>query len=290
MSRGPLRQNERGVGLVELMIALVVTSMVIVATYKTFFGSQHEALRVTRVVERRQNSRASIQLLERELRMAGSGWGRDTINGKLGATNITLYGIQRGYGGSLTGNDTIGILGGWDTKTALRAGKASPGATIRCQSTAGFAVNDFIVVTNEKRAHLFRATAVSSSPADISVSTSSNYNTSGSLTGWPVGGYVTGDKVYRVSWVSYKMDTTSFKKRALMRWQAGSAAQVVGYDVSNFRVSYALQNGTVKRNPTVAEIQMIDKIVPVVTTLAPGVNNSVAIVDSAWTEVRPRTF
>jgi prepilin-type N-terminal cleavage/methylation domain-containing protein len=286
------RPNERGVGLIELMIALAITSLVVLATYKTFFGSQREAFRVTALVERRQNSRSAVQLMERDIRMAGSGWGKMRVSGCWNGVQLNAYALMWRDGGSAS--DTIGILGGWDRLTTLTSKMTDKNTVIKVADPTGFQVGDLVVVTNANlpgipTAHLFQVTAVTGS--DIAHTTSSLYNVNGGHAAFPGSGYNVGSQVYRASWVSYRVDTTSYRKRSLVRWENGRPAQLVAYDVTSFKVNYLLQDGTTTNDPGIDSvgINMIDKVMPVVKTIA-STSQMASVADSFWTSVQPRTF
>ena len=64
-------KNEDGFTLIELMVALVISSIVIVAIFMTF-NSQHKSyITQDRVSDMHQNIRAAMYFMEREIRMAG---------------------------------------------------------------------------------------------------------------------------------------------------------------------------------------------------------------------------
>jgi len=278
----------RGYTLVELMVTMTILSVVLGAVYYSFFRVQSSARRTERVVDARQGSRAALQLIEREVRMVGSGWGRIPIYGALNGAPMTLHAVEPGYT-TAAGNDSLELLGAWDVSTTLRStmGISSPGSAIPCVSTDGFGAGDFVLVTNGSTAHIFQVTSVSSSPADLDHSSSSIYNTAGGHTNWPPGGYPTGSRVYRVAWVTYKVDGTGYSTPCLTRRDQGSAAQVVATDVSAFHVWYLLQDATETRDPV--DLSLIDKIRPVIQTQVAD-RGSAVLTDSVWTMVRPRTF
>jgi Tfp pilus assembly protein PilW len=282
-------RNERGVSLVEVLVALVLTGAVLVMVYGSFYRTKNAAQKMTSVIEGRENARTAIQLLERELRMAGSGWGRQSVHGIYNGVRDTFYAVNPGYGGSISANDSVFVLGAWDAATTLRASMANPSAVIRVVNTAGFNTGDFCVVTNGDRAHLFQVTSKTTSPHNLNHATSSPYNTNGTLNSWPAGGYGTGAQVYRVSWVSYLVDSTTFGRPALIRREANRTAQLLAPNAERFVISYVLQDGSTTRNPrNPVDLPFIDQLVPVVrTTLLQG---STVVLDSAWANVRPRTF
>jgi prepilin-type N-terminal cleavage/methylation domain-containing protein len=69
---GPLRQN-KGITLIELLVALVITGILVGAIYRTFIGQQKTYTVQEQVVDMQQNVRAGINRMMREIRMAGFG-------------------------------------------------------------------------------------------------------------------------------------------------------------------------------------------------------------------------
>ena len=112
--------SDKGYTLVELMVTITVLSVVLGAVFYSYFRSQSSARRTEKVVEARQGSRAALQLLERELRMVGSGWGRISVQGCNNGVPMTLTAVKPGYS-SFASNDSLVLLGAWDAQTTLRA-------------------------------------------------------------------------------------------------------------------------------------------------------------------------
>lgn len=282
----PARRTGAGFTLVEIAVTLTVLATVLGAVFYAFFRSQASARRTENVVQARQGSRAALQLLEREIRMVGSGWGRAPVYGCDNGTPMTLSAITPGYA-SAAASDSVVLLGAWDAQTTLRANMAMVSDPVPCQSTAGFKNGDFVLVTNGAVAHIWQVTGVSGSPADLAHAASSVYNMPGGHTNWPAGGYGPGARVYRVAWVTYRVDNTSYRTPCLTRRDQGSAAQVVATDVSSFQVWYLLQDDTVTRNP--ADLSLIDKIRPIIVTRVTD-RGATVLTDSVYAMVRPRTF
>lgn len=279
--------RQRGFSLLEVLVALTLSSVLAVAAFTVFFNSQRATGRVQRVIENRQNSRTAIQLLERDLRMAGSGWGETNVDGCYGGTALSIPPITPFYGGSDTANDTIGIIGAWDVATALNAPMSATTSNITVKSVTGFANNDFCVVTNGEVAHLFQVTAVNAGMLQLNHATSSPYNVAGGHNNWPAGGYKTGAKVYRASFASYQLDTLSNPRDQLVRWTQNSTRQVVAYNVAQFRVGYWLKSDTLLRDPP--DISEIEQVHPVLCMKTIAANTS-TLTDSSWATVKPRSF
>ncbi len=69
----PLFRSSRGVTLVELLIALVISGILIAALYRTFITQQKTYTVQEQVVDMQQNARAAINRMMREIRMTGFG-------------------------------------------------------------------------------------------------------------------------------------------------------------------------------------------------------------------------
>jgi len=277
---------ERGAGLVELMITITLVGLVLTAVFAAIFHTSDESRRVNKLVEARQNARLAIQLLERDTRMAGSGWGRATVIESNNGTPVSLYGINPGCGGD--GSDSIGLIGAWSTATGLRASMPNPSSIIKCVNVAGFVDSDLCVITNGSSAHLFQVTHVSNPPGDLQHNPAASiYNVPGGFSNWPASGYGPGSMVYKIDWVGYRVDKVNFGRPCLVRQVFGQAPQVVAWDVKRFIVRYEMQDGTWTRNPS--SISFIDRIRPTVVMQVDQAPRA-ACVDSCWAEIRPRTF
>ncbi|MGH2359199.1 MAG: PilW family protein, partial [bacterium] len=266
------RRNERrgsfceaGFTLVELMVGIAVAGLVMIAAYGALFGSHRAIQRVTVRVDARQASRAAVQLLERDIRMAGSGWGRMAVQTSNNGAVLAIDPVDPGPG-SANGCDSVSIIGGWDVSTALSAAMANVTATLKVASIAGFAAGDLVVITNGASAHLFQVTSTDAATTTLLHAASSVLNVSGGHAGWPVGGYKIGALAYRATWITYQVDSTSYRKPSLVRREYGKPSRIVAYNVPMFTIRYRLQDGSLTRNPV--DLSMIDKIVPVVRTMA----------------------
>jgi prepilin-type N-terminal cleavage/methylation domain-containing protein len=278
-----VRGDQSGMTLMELMMALMITAITMVIIYGTFVRLQHGATRVMKQVDERQGARAAIQLMERDIRMAGSGWGRLQVHGAYGGAPLDKYAINPGYGGAQS--DSISVLGGWDVSTTLTSPMATSTSTITVSSVDGFSANDLIVVTNGTSAHLFQVTSVNPGQKQLNHHTGSTFNASGGHTDWPSSGYLTGSMVYRAAWVSYRVDSTLYRRPSLIRYEVGKTPQLVASDVKLFRVWYRLNDGTTARDTI--DVQEINQIVP---SIQPNVVSAKNGQDSLWAAIEPRTF
>lgn len=276
----------RGFGLIELMVALVVMGAVLAGVYLSFFGSQRQGTRMTQVAEMRQSARTCIQLMEREIRMAGSGWGRLTVYGSNVGASDSLAAVTPGFGG-ISRSDSVQLVGAWQASTTISSSMPNPSAILNVNDVTGFASNDLVIITDGASAHMFQLTGVNSSSSNLQHNPSSPYNVPGGHNQWPAGGYGVGAQVFKISRATYYYDSTSYRKPAVMRREFGQAPQIVAYNVNGLHVWYELQDGTRTRAPN--NLAFVDKVIPVVLTRVTDTRLA-TLADSVWAVIRPRTF
>ena len=287
----PGMRASRGFGLVEMIVAVALMIGVVSMVFGSFFRARNEIDRIGRLVNMRQSARATIQLVERDIRMSGSGWGKMSINYSNNGTAATWYAINPGPGSG--SNDSLRIVGAWSAATSTTAAVGTATTNIIVANTTGLAVNNLILIVDKSGTvgHMFQITAINSGTKTITHATTSAWNVVPASWNWPVGGYATGALVYKIDILTYSVDATNFRRPALVRRAFGGTPTVVSYDVSAFKVWYRMQDGTLTRTPTVSGtgVALVDKVRPVVfTPLAdPGHPTDQ---DSVWSEVRPRSF
>jgi type II secretory pathway pseudopilin PulG len=287
----PPRRNARGFGLIELMLTLVLVTLVLGGIMSVFFSTSHQADRLTKVADERQSARTAIQLIEREVRMAGSGWGRvEVYANDSNGVGDTLLAVNPGFT-TTAGNDSLVLIGAWQATTTLMSDMSLPSSLTRVKSNSGFVDGDLFILTNgTSRAHMLMCTGTTGADIINHATTSLFNGSTGTMTGtWPPsGGYPdTVTNVYKATITSYYYDTSTYRKPALMRHEYGSAPQVVAYGVDGFRVFYEMQDGTKTRNP--ANMDDVDKVSPVVYTRVTDPRRA-TLRDSVWAAVQPRTF
>jgi hypothetical protein len=287
----PTRALARGFGLLELIMALLLAGLLLGAMSMAFYRTTSETLRLRDVTDRRQSARTAVQLIERELRMAGSGWGRIPVYGNNSAgTPVTLAAVVPGFT-SVAADDSLMLLGAWQTQTVVSDQMPSSSANLKVQDVTGFAANDLVLITNGLAANMFQCTGTNASSEKLQLNPASPYNNSGgyktSQGMWPATGYPPGSLIFKLTLSSYYMDRTSYRKPVLMRHEYGQSPQIAAYNVDGFRVWYKLQNGTWTRNPQ--NLMAVDQVMPVVATRLSDPRRP-ALVDSVWASVRPRSF
>ena len=282
--------SSRGFGLIELMITMVLVVVVLGAVMLAFFRGSAQAQRLVHVADRRQSARTAVQLIEREVRMAGSGWGRTPVYGNDGTGNPTIIqAVNPGFSNSAV-DDSVTLVGAWGASTSIREGMPSSSSILKVQDVSGFTQGDLFIISNGSSANMMQVTGANSSSGTLQHNPASPYNNPGGMAAdwhWPSGGYGTGSLVFRITMSTYYMDRTSFRRPALMRRPFGGSPQVAAYNVDGFRVLYGLQDGTWTRKPQ--DMMLVEKVFPVVLTALRDPRRP-AFIDSVWAVAQPRVF
>jgi prepilin-type N-terminal cleavage/methylation domain-containing protein len=98
-------RKDRGVTLIELLIALVVSAIIVAALYRTFVSQQKSYVVQEQVADMQQNARVALNRMMREIRMAGFG-GVDQVLGLVNGVNGFTQALAPGA-------NTITIVGGF---------------------------------------------------------------------------------------------------------------------------------------------------------------------------------
>ena len=284
----------RGFGLIEMLVAVSLLSAVVIMVFLTFFRARNELGRIGTLVNSRQEARATIQLIERDVRMSGSCFAKMAINASNGGTATVWYAINPGPGSGQ--NDSLQLVGAWgaSTKTTAAVGTGSTNIVVQNLPTGagGFNINDLILLTFGGVGHMFQITALNTGTKTISHATTSAWNVLPAGWNWPAGGgYPVGSQVYKIDILSYSVDSTNYRRPALVRKMFGGSPQVVSYGVNKFQLWYRMQDGSLTRTPPAGGSNgaLVDKVRPVVFTSLKDPTRS-TYDDSVWSEVRPRTF
>jgi type IV pilus assembly protein PilW len=202
MNTSNTKNPQKGLTLIELMIALVLGLLLVAGTIQVFVGNKQTA-RVTEAHSRiQENARFALEILTRDIRAAGYSGCRtvDKINiqtvanapvpaSMSGATTITGSNDQAGtlvptpsfsasLGAVVTGTDLITVQRGTGCGANLVGNIGSSNANIQvyAPNTCSISANDVLMIADCEDAHIFRATNVSSSSGQETVAHASNLN------------------------------------------------------------------------------------------------------------------
>jgi hypothetical protein len=205
--------------------------------------------------------------------------------------------IQPGPGAGAC--DSLRLLGAWDASTTLAQNMLFASSPLMVNNASGFATGDLVVVTDGIRAHMLEVTAVNTGTGELSHDGSSTWNNTALLQpDWPPaggGGYPGGSTfAYKVTLLSYRVDSTGFRRPCLVRSEYGRPSAVVMYDVDRFQVWYRIMGSpdSVTRAPTGGGfnvLNVVDRIQPRIHTRAATARHAI-VRDSVWAEILPRTF
>jgi len=282
--------GQAGFTLIELLITGALLLLVAGVVLGSLDRPREQSERDSMLSDARQSARAAVQLLERDVHTSGSAWGGIPVVVSLHGVPDTLFAITPGPGAGPGSSDSLRILREGAARATLTAALRTPDAALRVDDISGFAAGDMVVVSDRASAHLFEVTGVDASARRLEHHPSSPWNPPGGFTPWPPGGYGAGARVVEVETLSYRVDSTSFRRPALVRLPFRGGPEVVAFDVDRFQVWYRMRDGRVTRDPELgaSSAVAIDRVRPVLTTRA-GDRWRAAAVDSVWAEVEPRT-
>ncbi len=125
-----LRSNQRGFTLIELMVALALSFILVGAIYQAFISQQKAYTVQDQVAEAQQNARMAMNILLRDIRMAGHGMpdGGITINKTTYSNAIKI--LKNGkYGGVDQPFDSITLVGAFGAPSGYLMRTVSPAST-----------------------------------------------------------------------------------------------------------------------------------------------------------------
>ena len=108
--------REKGFTLIELLIAMAITGIVTAGIYTTYRSQQKSYVTQEGVTEMQQNLRAGINIMVREIRMAG--YDRQNIGG-LGILDVSHRDINNNIDTTFTGNGAIQLSADFNNNGVL---------------------------------------------------------------------------------------------------------------------------------------------------------------------------
>jgi prepilin-type N-terminal cleavage/methylation domain-containing protein len=123
--------REKGFTLVELLVAMAISGIVVAAVYTAFITQQKSYTVQDQVAETQQNARVGLDLIAREVRMAGYGqpaWSMNADTDGDGADEAVTDPVTVVDGGG--GPDLITVIGCFDPNPATLSVSGSVGNTV----------------------------------------------------------------------------------------------------------------------------------------------------------------
>jgi hypothetical protein len=224
-----------------------------------------------------QNERAGVDLMVRDIRMAGTGFaGRPIVTG--GVPNNLIYPLEPRPGAGA--GDTLTITAGFTGLHSLTtANMGSASDALRVASVAGFQVDDFVIITNGVEANMFQVTDIDAMTNTLGHATSSPYNTPSGHVVWPAGGYVAGATVAQVGRVSYWVDDTGAVTK-LRRQMGEETPLTVAADINGMRFRYISADGSESASPadpSLVRSVLLDYLSPAAAGCEEGASDTLSL-------------
>lgn len=254
-------KSESGLSFLEIMIALTITTVVVVAVYRLYLTQHRNYLIQDDVTEIQQNVRASIDELGRNVRMAGFALPE-------GLEPIVAFN---------TDPDTIIInFFNQDCETFLSAPMPQPSAELKCGSDVScFSEGQWVYIydPNDKYGEWFEITHVQQAAMHLQHNTMSLSRA-----------YDEDAMILAVTQLKYYIDNvTDPENPKFMIKRVGQEPQIFADNISDMQFTYRMKNGTVLDQPVLAS-----NIIEILISLTG--NSYWKDLESTQDTVRSRTF
>jgi len=233
MGRNILKGN-RGLSLIEMLIVLVLTSIVMGATYQTFLSQQRTYAVQEEVTEMQQNLRATIDRMAREIRMAGYGGDILATFGNVNTFTEIVTPVNA------TPSDTLTVL------LAMEVGKLSQNAAagtnqLQIGLTDAFDTDKKkYLCLNGQNNYLVQNAAGNS----VTLATPLSED------------HLINEPVYLVKAITYR--APAHTKDLIRDENTGEGGQVVANNIESLQFQYILSDGSISDAPaTPSEIRMV---------------------------------
>ena len=236
----PLRKN-KGVTLIELLVALVISGILVAAIYRTFIGQQKTYTVQEQVVDMQQNVRAGINRMMREIRMAGFGNVPMVLPVTVGGRTFNnVVNLDTPVAGALT---IVSAMG----STTLTGIPASNQITV---SSLTDSEGNTLFDTGDRR-YVSIGGVESCTITDITGTTLTLAIPSGKLTY----NHAVGTRVFGIRAVSYQVGMVDGKPTLLRDENSGLGGQPQVDNIENLQFGYLDANGNPTANP--ADIRIV---------------------------------
>jgi prepilin-type N-terminal cleavage/methylation domain-containing protein len=232
----PLK-TKQGVTLIELMIALVMSSIIIAALYRVFISQQRTYTVQEQVVDMQQNVRGSINRMMSEIRMAGFGNVGDVLD---------LVGGVNGFTQTITtGPSSITIVGG------LKQIRRDNGDPILISSASGNTITlNYATDEFDRPAHRFisiggveSSTVLQRNVRILTLSSNLKFN------------HPVDTPIFKIQAITYTTGLSGGKPVLQRNENTGGGPQPLADNIENIQFEYLDAQGNPTANP--ANIRMV---------------------------------
>jgi prepilin-type N-terminal cleavage/methylation domain-containing protein len=237
-----MKNNESGFTLIELLIVIVISALLTGAIYTTFMSQQRSYAIQTGVTDMQQNARAALSLMEKDIRMAGSGIGSSTF-------------IVQDFDGTIIGtiNQVIRVTqGAPDSVTVVYASQrlakvsAVNGNQVTLSAVTGFGTaNGQQYIAFESENQVYTITNIAGNILTLDSSPPAHLATMRSSEATP------GAWAFLVTAITYQVDTARNTLERVASNQIGTAPDVpedlwddIANHINDLQIDYPFDPGT----------------------------------------------
>jgi prepilin-type N-terminal cleavage/methylation domain-containing protein len=240
------RHNNQGFTLTELLVAMAIATVVLSVIFLTFKSQQDSYVVQSQVAMTQQNVRGAMQLISRDIQMAGyyTNFETSTISmdwdgfGGTESMRPLIYARDNisGVAGIKDNTDLIVIV-----KASMENGRQIAFGEVASGTTASASLRDAGDLTQDKYALLVKEDVSRAEFFRVTNSTGT-MNLSKSL----VETYTEDDWIFRADIIVYYVSDTDPEHPSLMRRNLGNneEAQVTAEDIDNLQFRYVLNDGS----------------------------------------------
>jgi len=213
--------NRKGMTLIELLVALVVSGVLVAGVYRTFVSQQNTFTVQEQVVDMQQNVRLAINRMTRELRMAGYG--------RMDATFFSekMHGIYE-HVVNPGGDGIVTVVGGYKTVATLSAFASAGSKTIQVNIVSGVDLDKkkYISINGLESNQIKKITG-------NQIELFSNLTTD----------HLAGETVFLIMAITYSLGISEGKSALLRDENLGLGPQPVAENIESLRFRYVMNTG-----------------------------------------------
>ncbi len=236
----PVNRGERGMTLVELLVAMIISGILITAVFR-FFGTQSDSFLQSREnAEMQQELRWAMQFISEHVRLAGN----NVPQVLLDETGSQVVENFDGPGGD---PDSLSIIGSFKSVViTLDQTMGNEGSQIKCSDKANtpsvplediFTPNDVVYISDGTHSELFQITRIQAD--HLFHETSPPWNDDNKLDHR----YAEGSTLTAVSNYTFFVETDEDGNPNLMVRTLVHPPQVLAGDIEQFQVRFRMRNG-----------------------------------------------
>jgi type IV pilus assembly protein PilW len=225
--------NRKGITLIELMVAMVVSGMLMAGVYRTFVSQQHTYTVQEQVTDMQQNVRLAINRMTRELRMAG--FGRVASFFSNGGKHGVFQHVVTPVGGN-----KVTVVGAYQAITTLSANATSGSKTIQVNDASGFntGLKQYISINGTES---FQIKKITGNQIELETAFLDDH--------------LAGEPAFLVMAITYSLGVSEGKSALLRDDNLGQGPQPVAENIDDLQFAYLDSNGNSTVNPD--DIRMI---------------------------------